>query len=215
MSNNIVKPDKIILIDDGSTENVKAIIHRYIKKLNIEYVRNNKPGGVNSAWNQGLELSKKYNPDYVSILNNDLILNHYFFKKIIDVFNKFPKAGIVCPNTIKKAYIDYDDASPIDVIRMTNREGWAFTLKYEIYKKAGPIPTNIFKQFCGDDYFFFMSRYLGYINLKIKNNIIYHHKNTTLKSEIPDWKGGLLQQEKLKYNKWKKEYINNNRRISC
>lgn len=209
ISKNIVKPDKVLLIDDGSTENVKEIVRRYQKQVDIRYKRNKKTIGVNSSWNLGLKLCEEYNPDYVSILNNDLVLNHYFFKKIIGTYEKYPKAGIVCPNTVKKAsMVKLDDASGVEAIRMGgSREGWAFTLKYDIYKKAGPIPVNRFKQFCGDDYMFFMSRRQGYLNLKMKNNLIYHYKNTTLKNELPGWKGQILRKEKFEFNKWKKEYL--------
>ena len=57
VSKNIVLPEKIILIDDNSTENIKSLVKKY-NKLPIEYVKHESNMGVNFSWNEGIKLSK-------------------------------------------------------------------------------------------------------------------------------------------------------------
>ena len=66
---NVVKPEEIILIDNGSTDNYRKFLKKY-GKFNINYIRKDENEGVNSAWNYGISISKT---PYISILNNDIL----------------------------------------------------------------------------------------------------------------------------------------------
>lgn len=205
---NKIKPTEFIIIDNNSSENIKKIVNKFKNKLNITYIKNDINIGVNPAWNLGLKLAKT---KYISILNNDLVLNNLFYKKIIDAFNLNENIGIVCPKTIKNPYKinEKDDHSKVKLIPMKKREGWAFTIKKEIIDKIKLIPNEL-KFFCGDDYLFYMTKYLNYKIMKMTNNQIYHWKNQTLKSEIPNWKQNELKKEKMLYKKWIKNFEKDN-----
>jgi GT2 family glycosyltransferase len=175
VSLNTVLPKKIILIDDNSSENINSLVEKY-NKLPIEYIRHDKNEGVNYSWNEGIKLSKT---PYLCIANNDIIVNKYFFKKVIETFKLNDKFGIVCGQTIKRSKNIKltDDSSPITQI-MKRREGWCFSIKKELMDKIPPIPKNLCI-FCGDDFLFFWCNLLKYVSVKILNNYLFHYGSMT------------------------------------
>lgn len=96
-----VVPDKIVVVNDNSTDRTSEIIADFEKKHeNISQVFNaseNKhlPGSkVIRAFNKGFEtLDDSF--DIIVKLDADLILPDNYFERIIETFNKDPKIGMV------------------------------------------------------------------------------------------------------------------------
>jgi len=188
---NKVLPQKIILIDDCSTENIRNLVKKY-KSLPIEYIKHSSNKSVNYSWNEGMQ---KTTTSIVSVLNNDIIINKFFFKKIIDAYNNNPNWGIVCPKTIKQSKsVKSSVDEPVILKNMGKREGWAWSARMSFIKKIDPIP-DFLRTYCGDDYVFFCARGLGYSALKMMNNVIYHYGGKTVKTTPP--KGERKREKKL------------------
>jgi len=193
---NTIIPKEIILIDNGSSDNYYGLTKKY-KQLNINYVRNEINEGVNSAWNYGIKHSKT---PLISILNNDLLLNEYFFQKVLESMNNL-KAGIVFPAIIKpnqkfKESLDV----PVILKEPRKRNGCAFTIKKEVTDQIEPIPEDL-KTYCGDDYLFYQTKLLGYKTFKMSNNFVFHYGGSTLKTV--EWIVGKSIRKKEK-KIWKK-----------
>ena len=86
-------------IDNGSVEPINELSTSY-KNLKIRYIRFDENIGVNPAWNLGIMKAKT---PYVSILNNDLLVNNYFFKRISETMSD-DNVGVCVPNTISDMY---------------------------------------------------------------------------------------------------------------
>jgi len=195
ISINTVLPKEIILIDNGSSKNIKSLVKKY-KNLPINYIRHEVNTGVNKPWNDGIRLAKT---KFISVLNNDIILNKYFFEKIIEVM-KSPDVGIVVPKIVKdKNLVNKTDNSPVKVIknpRQKRREGCAFTIRKEITNKIKPIPIAL-KTYCGDYYLFNSSEALGYKYALMSNNYVFHYGGQTVNQRWPD--GETTRVEEKKY----------------
>ncbi|HRR48550.1 MAG TPA: glycosyltransferase [Bacteroidales bacterium] len=192
---NTISPSEIVLIDNGSKDNYKDLIKKY-NDLNIKYVRNETNIGVNGAWNMGIEMS---NYPLLTILNNDIIINRFFFQKIIKTMEDV-SIGLCVPNTIKnKNFVD-ENVLP-KIANLERREGWAFTIRKEIVTKIGYIPDSL-KTFCGDDYLFMASKKAGFKNVKILNSNIFHVISATLKYDQA-WKDRLKQEKSIWNRIWK------------
>ena len=173
ISENIIKPTEIIIVDDCGTDDYKGLVKKY-SELNVRYIRNDTNIGVNASWNKGIENSIY---TIISILNNDILINKYFFKKIVETMAD-ETIGLCVPNTIRhKSFNDIDDKP--DLTELEQREGWAFTIRKEIISTYGYIPNRI-KYFYGDDYLFLSSKKMNYKNVKITNNTIFHYGGATI-----------------------------------
>jgi len=171
------QPSEIILIDNGNEETCRHLVEKY-RSLNIHYIGNEENIGVNSSWNLGLSITKRKN---VLFLNNDTNANRYFIEKIIRVM-KDPTIGICVPTRFRGSNLEsksYSEEDPV-IQECIFIEGWAFTMRREIFDKVGFIPME-FKTFMGDTYFFECSKWLKYRNVKMMNNLVYHYGSGTLK----------------------------------
>lgn len=78
---------EIIVVDDGSTDNSRDIIHSYQEKI-IPVLKEN--GGQASAFNAGFQASKG---DIICFLDADDYYLPEKVSKIVEIFEKYPKAG--------------------------------------------------------------------------------------------------------------------------
>jgi GT2 family glycosyltransferase len=194
--NNIKKPKEIFIIDDKSVEDIKGLTLEFTD-LNIIYIRHNRTLGFNYACNEGMQLSTG---DYISFLNNDIIINNYFFKKIEEAFLNDQQIGIICPMTIKeKDKIIESSDEKIILTNMKKREGWAYSANMSFIKRIHLIPSFL-RTYCGDDYIFYKAQKLNYKCMKIMNNYIYHYGGLTV--GITPKCSGEREREKVLYNKF-------------
>lgn len=188
-----VWPDKVLIIDNTPD------LERYTFKTDRFRVKTFKPLpvlGVNASWNWGLTFIG--NCDFVSILNDDIMVRPRFVEYILVVFEQFPDCGVACPVTITdlQQFETYFTEAPSRY--MSRREGWAFTgRKKAVFDKIPPIPEEL-ETFCGDDWFWRGTYKLGYKWVKDGSNIIYHAVGASirLRSKVRD----RLKEEKRRFN---------------
>ncbi len=183
--NNILLPKKIIIINNSKYKNNNIFKHKMLKyivdnTLNIE-IYSSETGFVNESFNIGISHLSS-NCDYVSFLNEDVILNDCFFQKNLKVF-EIKNCGVACPKTvnfIKNLINDVDN-----IQQMSKREGWAFTVRKDLLDLIPPIPHKKLSIFFGDDWFWYHSIDAGFLWYKNTGNVIYHKvgvsKNTKFK----------------------------------
>jgi len=173
----VTQIDEIILIDNGSPEEEYNGIVDEFSSLNIKYIRHEENIGVNYAWNEGVSISNKENP-YVCFLNNDVILNKYFFYKIFRCMED-PTVGICIPirsrrNAAVEGSLEQDNILEDPIVEdSVYIEGWAYTMRRSLLEYIGPISED-FKTFMGDTYYFEAVRTLGYKVVQITNNSAIH-----------------------------------------
>lgn len=100
VTNQTQLPNKVIVVNDNSTDTTEAIIDEYaskysfIQKLNATSSTEHMPGSkVVNAFNKGAELlDDSY--DFIVKLDSDLILPKNYFETIANIFKNNPKAGL-------------------------------------------------------------------------------------------------------------------------
>lgn len=85
---------KIIVADDSSPDNSKGAVNRF---KNVDFVINRPNGGIARNTNNGIMYAlKKYNPDYILVLNNDiLITDKKWLAKLVETAESGKDIGIV------------------------------------------------------------------------------------------------------------------------
>lgn len=199
---NTVVPSEIFLIDNGSRSTDFSKFPKLFSKLNIQYIRFDENRGVNLAWNEGLFRASN---NYISILNNDLIITDYFFEKIISGYNQDATIGILVPTTVNRVQELFIDTSDSELINLEKREGWAFTIKKEIIVESGMIPFP-FKIYYGDDFLFSWAKKLGFRCKKIINDPIFHYGSMTVKKIDP--RNKILKYEGLMWKQLYSKFFN-------
>ena len=93
-------PEKVIVVNDHSTDNTEQLIDQYVEKhtvfskINTESSEAHMPGSkVVNAFNKGMEeLDDTY--DFIVKLDADIILPTNYFSTVAQVFKKDPSIGI-------------------------------------------------------------------------------------------------------------------------
>lgn len=144
LSKQTVLPNEILVIDNSGT-NVGEKTCKTFSDLPIRYLPQSQNLGVNGSWNLGVI---ECQTDFVSILNDDILIPDEFVESMLQVFNEYRNVGLVVPQTIaSRSGVKYED-SHLVAKRLPQREGWAFTVRRDAWEE---IPHQFFT-FCGDDF---------------------------------------------------------------
>lgn len=168
---NMILPQRLILIDN-TPNGIKP------KSDKVEIVRlKSKTGKVNESWNLGIKNVSK-NCDAVGIYNDDIILNPFFFQRIVETLKWSNSCAVACPNTVKTG--QSLKRGRVNLAVMTYREGWCFTIKKRVLDSIPPIPDNVIKTFGGDNWFWEHTHNRGYFWGKDLGNPIWHYKGVSV-----------------------------------
>lgn len=178
IAENTILPKEIILVDNRSVEPIYRLVSDF-PQLPITYIRPSQDLGVNAAWNLGMTMAKT---PLISILNNDILINPFFFERTIAAFEN-ERHGIVVPMTVStpdrllsgvNKTKSVEDES-LDLHFPVKRYGWAFSLRKSLINRIKPIPAHIIPIECGDDYLFICAKNTGFLYVMDFNNRIYHY----------------------------------------
>ncbi|MCB0460442.1 MAG: glycosyltransferase [Flavobacteriaceae bacterium] len=124
---------KLLLVDNGSTDvNFKQLSKAIPNDDHLELLRIEKNCGYVGGINFGLTESKKFNPNYVMIMNNDTILDKYGIENLVKTCSDYNNKAII---TGKVYY--YDRPKVFQDI------GWVFTNKKTLeIKRVGLDETD-------------------------------------------------------------------------
>jgi len=96
--NSTMQINKIIVVDNGSTDNSGNLLEkRYGGDKNIKVILNASNEGFSRGINLGIREAIKNKPDFLLLLNNDAVLDGSCIKNLIDAFDADGKCGIAGP----------------------------------------------------------------------------------------------------------------------
>ena len=98
--NQTIKPERWIIVSDGSTDLTEQIIKQYMNKYSFIYLINllpNKERNFSSkviALNQALQISEGIEFDFVGNLDADVTLDNGYYEDVFRKFEANPKLGV-------------------------------------------------------------------------------------------------------------------------
>ena len=179
---------EVVIIEDGSVDDAKAIVEKYQSKLKIQY-HFKENGGQGFARNVGFEMAKG---DYFVIFDSDAIIPPHYFQAVEDFLNTSyvdafggPDAAHESFTPVQKA-ISYSMTSLFTTGGIRGREkhvgqfhprSFNMGLSREVYEKVGGFVITRM----GEDIEFSI-RIInnGFKTALIPNAFIYHKRRTSL-----------------------------------
>ena len=167
-------PDNILVINNTPTGRLKLIV----PDLPLATYISGSFLGTNECWRIGLQRIPK-DTDLVCIFNDDLLLNHLFFKKLIQAVEITDNS---CPVLLPVSR-DLHTLKQVDIIKnelcvATERHGYAMCIKKPFLDQMPPIPDSL-KVFYGDDWYFQVAKARGMHWVKMLNNPVFHYTGFT------------------------------------
>jgi len=169
---NTIKPRAVHIIDNTSEGLYKPSSGKY------EIIRHRSTlgnTGVNKAWNWAKVMLFDL-ADICCFMNDDIILNKYYFENVLEVF-KQKNINAVVP--VVKDKVVHTKSGKISVLK--KRQGCCFALRKSHLNLLPVIPKQL-KTFFGDDFWLYHSRKLGCQWYVDEGNVIYHEVGVGVKS---------------------------------
>lgn len=180
---------RILLIDNNSSHNEAGILQKEFDKM-IEIYKLDKNYGFSGGVNYGIDVAKKYNPDFYLLLNNDTQVDKNFLFHLINTAESNKKIGIVSPLIYdyynhKKILFAGGDFDWIlvkffhkkDIPNVTRQEnfitGCSMLIKKDVIQKIGSFDNRFFAYF-EDAAFCLTARRAGFICVCEPKAKIFH-----------------------------------------
>lgn len=209
-----VLPRKVVVFDNASTDDTQELFEgensKYKYDDRIHYVKSQANLGGAGGFTQGIKIALKYNPDWVSLSDDDAYLEPQYIENIADKAGTDSNIGVLTGNMYKLANgeVEYhgrgnfDNKTTLHVTYPTDKD-INHDFKISMFSFVGPvIKTDVFKKvgLPRSDYFIhfddieFAARvmFAGYTALNVSSSVIRHDDEYTKlssgKGMMRDWK---------------------------
>ncbi|MDD5192298.1 MAG: glycosyltransferase family 2 protein [Candidatus Nanoarchaeia archaeon] len=195
---------KIILVDNGSTDNSVKVFKK--KYPSIKIIKNKENLGYAEGNNVGIRYALKNKADYVLILNNDTVVDKHFLTELVKVAESDDEIGIVGPKVynygtnkiqflgIKNLFWNlvlyrkvvgrnkedkgqFDYFTDVDFVA-----GCSTLIKSKVMRKVGLFDKELFL-YCEDVDFFIRAKKKGY-QLKVAPDSHIWHKGSATSKKV-------------------------------
>lgn len=90
--------DVIIIVDNCSPNESSKELHKlYDNTQQVDVIDSGENGGYAKGNNFGLRYVKKYNPEFVCIINNDVHFKSETIDYLVNIYPQLPNAGVISP----------------------------------------------------------------------------------------------------------------------
>ena len=136
-----VKPEKIIVVNDGSTDNTEKLVTGFAqehKEIQIESVKQTN-SGVSNARNNGI---KRVDTTYTAFLDSDDAWHPEKLEKQLKTFTEYPKAVLVSTSsTVKNSFSNTTKIVPYTKLLIKNH-----VITSSVLVKTGIIKPILFNE---------------------------------------------------------------------
>ncbi len=216
-------PFELVIVDNGSREDVKAYFDSLKGQFEINYIRNETNVGPIRAINQGIAASKY---KYVMVMHNDvIILENGWLEKIISAMDSDPNIGIAglagrkeiyktgCVNEASlKHNLQNEDLNPPmkeEIAQVAVVDGLCFVMRRELLDKIKGLDETYGYMHCYDLDLSLQSIALGFKNVVVKVEAMHignggmTRKMREYKELVKDDYGLLKRNCKIFSRKWR------------
>lgn len=221
--------DKYILIVDNASPNnsYEEMKKELAARENVEVILSPENGGFAKGNNYGLKYAKKYNPEYVCIINNDIHFKIETIDRLCEWYEQLPNVCFISPlqllpdgnpaifgtldvptlRTDLRAYSPflhkgnkYFENTDIKNVQHVGLIPGAFTfVKYSLFESLGFYDEETFL-FCEERFIAFKSKRAGLKNYIILSETYIHEHSKTINSEASQKKQNqLILEGRCKY----------------
>lgn len=114
-NNNDIKPDRCIIVDDGSNPSMKDKLYSFTSKQNIDFVNIIQNVGYGAAAEIGMRMACVFEPEYLFIIESDYVFAKNGLDTVMDIFEN-TKIGQLSAGFSGYDNPDFYDKSKTDVV---------------------------------------------------------------------------------------------------
>lgn len=214
------EPHEIIIVDNGSSDGTIEHLRDHIKaNKNVRVISNSTNRGFAGGNNQGIKLARG---EYILLLNNDTVVTEGWLGRMLNIFNRYPKTGIVGPmsNNVngpqlvtKADYKNFGELVDFAARRMKENDGssllayrvvgFCLLVRREVIDNIGGLDEQFLSGNFEDDDFCIRAILSGY-EIRVAQDVFIHHTGSqTFRGASIDHQEKILHNWELFKKKWK------------
>ena len=186
---NTLLPREVLVIDNNLSG--KPFVFK-TNKFSVVRLKS-MTGRLNESWEVARSRLRK-DSDYVSFLNDDIIVGDWFLQRVYETFRANSKCGVACP--LSHPFIHEVVKGKVRYSVMKKRDACALTIRKDLLDKIPPVPYNRITTFHGDDWLWFYTKKLGYEWMVDEGNAICHFVGISVRRK------GFREIKKKEKNEW-------------
>ncbi|MCX5813458.1 MAG: glycosyltransferase [Proteobacteria bacterium] len=211
---------ELILVDNGSTDGTPDYLRKYAyDHNNVRVIANKENLGFAAGNNQGLAVAKG---GYLLLLNNDTVVTRGWLARMLSVFERYPKVGIVGPvsnyvsgpQQVKEASYrslekmhhfakKWSAAHKGQTMEFYRVVGFCLLAKREVIDRIGGLDEQFGSGNFEDDDFCFRAAATGYKARIALDAFVHHTGSQTFKGAGIDYRQSLERNWVIFKRKWK------------
>jgi len=188
---------ELIVVDNGSQDKTLEILHNWQKKMHnfTTIMRNITNEGFAPANNQGIKYALRGQPDYIVLLNDDVIVESNWLAQIIQTMQQNKNIGLAQPLITRYPEVNkinsfgnnyqftgfgycYGEGQPLRHFNLVDYEPaylsfTAVVIRSEVIKQVGLLDEKYFS-YHEDTDFCLRARLQGWQMLVIKDAVVHH-----------------------------------------
>ena len=180
-------PYKIILIDNGSTDETQDYFGEKDGIKDLIYFRFPENKGVAGSWNFGVYYAtQKLRSEYFLILNNDIILHSQAIDILLEEIEE--KQTLLVTGTDISGRISSSKEiegllPPVELVKTEAPEFSCFLIKKETIDKVGYFDEQFYPAYFEDNDYHYRIKIAGFKAYKINQALYFHYGSRTIKEE--------------------------------
>lgn len=201
---------RILIVDNESpNESYKIIKQTFVSNPFVDVIASHENGGYAKGNNYGLHYMKKYDPEYVCIINNDVHFTWDTIDGLIEMYHSLERPAIVtpiqllpdksrasfpelsCPSFltdlkgyffIKKPTHEYKDSTGLNAQKVDIIPGAFLFIKYSVFENVGFFNESTFL-FCEERFTYKKTSSQGLCNYICLDYSYVHEHSKTISTE--------------------------------
>jgi GT2 family glycosyltransferase len=178
-------PYKIIVIDNGSTDETKGYFTKTFFYSQLVYIRFDVNLGVAASWNLGIKYAiRKWQSKYFLILNNDILLNRKAIDFLISALSA--KKVVLASATNVSGIVSRPDKvigllPPVKTRLTEDPDFSCFLLSLKAIKKVGYFDEKFYPAYFEDNDYHYRIKLAGLKAVKTNRALFFHFGSRTIK----------------------------------
>lgn len=192
---------ELIIVDDGSTDDTRAVAQRLAARDQRIRVLSTPNGGQARARNTAVRTARG---TFIVLLDSDDLLAPTYLASQLKLFSRFPDATIVTPNAVNRGGGPYFDGKPLwartsgferlslrDLIEQENAVSIMSMFRREVWERVGGFNSELLRN---EDYDFWLRATIaGHTILRsFEPQAFYRRRYDSLSSDEPQMIRGVL-----------------------
>ena len=212
-------PFELIVVDNGSTDGTVDWLRQQAElDSRIRLVENRENRGFSAGNNQGVQLTRGR---YILLINNDLVFYSQWLEGMLELFERYPDAGIVGPMTdhasglqvVAEAASLTAEELPVfaerfrerwrgRVIRCRRVVGFCMLFRRELFEQIGLLDESFGSGNYEDDDYCLRAELAGYRNLLAGDVFVHHAGGASFSGNNLDREAANLRNRRIFMQKW-------------